>query len=127
MTKSYIAIEITVAKINDIDGRCSNKRFMLITMVKITQNFFKIFSDVKTHLINLIAGITDRCLFWFSYGGGGSTKGTKAAQAVLSFHGAFLCFPFQKKYVVCLYKCSTIVMINKCGAETGKVPFVFSM
>ena len=31
--------------------------------------------------------------------------------------------PFQKKYGVCLYKCPTVVMINRCGNETGKVSF----
>ena len=37
-------------------------------------------------------------------------------------HSRGICMlPFQKKYGVCLYKCPTIVMINRCGNETGKV------
>ena len=75
---------------------------------------------------SLIAGITDSCLFWFSVWGWGGYLGHKGAQAVLSFHGISM-LPFQKEYGVCLYKCPTIVMINRCENETGKVSFVFSM
>ena len=74
------------------------------------------------HLPITIAGITDRCLFWFSVWGWGGYLGHKGGPGSVVIHGAFVCCLFhQKKYGVCLYKCPTIVMINRCGNETGKV------
>ena len=59
-------------------------------------------------------------------GVGGLLRAQRRPGSVVISRGISM-LPFQKKYGVCLYKCPTIVIINRCGNETGKVPFVFLM
>ena len=60
-------------------------------------------------------------------GGRGGYLGHKGGPGSVVISRGISMLPFQKKYGVCLYKCPTIVMINRYANETGKVPFVFSM
>ena len=73
-----------------------------------------------------IAGITDLVSFGSPCGGGGLLRAQRRPRQCCHLTGISM-LPFQKKYGVCLNKRPTIVMINRCGNETGKVPFVFSM
>ena len=57
--------------------------------------------------------------------GGGGYLGHKGGPGSVVISRGIFMLPFQKKYGVCLYKCPTIVMINRCGNETGKVLLYF--